>query len=324
MSNKELVSVIMPTYNRADKVTTAIESVFKQHYEPVELIVVDDGSTDNTKEILKKYPQAKYIWQKNAGQASARNTGLKNANGSIIASLDSDDYWQPEFLSHCIKKLQDENLDFVFANWKQQMPDGQYSDFLSGDIFLRPYSKNGKDNWFNLNDEELRELYLRACPSPSSAGVIRRSSIVSGWNEQMRIGDDWCLYLDMVLSKKCKAAFTMEQLWDKQINANNIYNGRNWNEVLELLYIKDQKEFMERYEKLLTKDELKIITRRYIRGLVELAKHNIFREHDLVGSLRLMRESAIVNPFFTLLAIPDVLRQGVGWHIKELTIKAKK
>jgi hypothetical protein len=184
--------------------------------------------------------------------------------------------------------------------------------------------KNGKDNWFNLNDAELRNLYLRACPSPSSSGLIRKSSIVSGWNEQIRIGDDWCLYLDMVLSKKCNAAFTIEQLWNKQIDANNIYDGRTWNEVLELLFIKDMKEFLGRYEKLLAKKELSIITRRYIRGLVELAKHNAFRDRDFPRSLRLMKQSVMVNPFFTLMAIPDVLTRGVNRHIKEFRKKALK
>jgi glycosyltransferase involved in cell wall biosynthesis len=322
MSNKELVSVIIPTYNRADKISTAVESVIRQNYEPIELIIVDDGSLDNTRDVLKKYQQAKYIWQPNAGQASARNKGLQNSKGFFIASLDSDDYWEPLFLERCISKLQSENLDFVFANWKQQWPDGRCTDFLSGDPFLKPYVKNEKNNWFHLNEEELRKLYLRACPSPSSSGVIRRSSIISGWNEQIRIGDDWCFYLDMVLSKKCSAAFTMEQLWSKQINANNIYDGRNWSEVLELLFIKDMKQFMQRYERLLTKNELRIITRKYIRGLVELAKHHIFREHDLPGSFRLMKQSAMVNPFFTLLAIPNVLAQGVNRHIKEFKNKS--
>jgi glycosyltransferase involved in cell wall biosynthesis len=324
MSNRELVSVIIPTYNRANKISTAIESVIKQRHEPIQLIVVDDGSEDNTKEVLKGYPQAQYILQAHAGQAAARNNGLRNAKGMFIASLDSDDYWEPDFIEHCLAKLQKDNLDFVFANWKQQWPDGKSSDFLLGDTFLKPYIRNGKDNWFNLNNTDLRNLYLRACPSPSSSGIIRKSSIVYGWNEQMKIGDDWCLYLDMVLSKKCAAAFTMEQLWSKQINANNIYDGRSRNEVLELLYIQDMQEFLQRYERLLTKDELKIITRRYIRGLVELAKHNAFRDLNLRESFKLMKQSSMINPYFTLLTIPDVLTDGVSRRIKEFRNKPSK
>jgi glycosyltransferase involved in cell wall biosynthesis len=298
--------------------------VLRQNYEPIQLIVIDDGSNDNTEEILKKYPKAQYIKQVNAGQASARNTGLKNAKGTLIASLDSDDYWQPNFIEHCVTKLVKDNLDFVFANWTQEFNDEPSKDFLSGDTFLKRYMKKGKNNWFTLNDVQLRSLYLRACPSPSSSGLIRKSSIVSGWNEQIKIGDDWCLYLDMILSKKCSAAFTMDQLWNKQINANNIYDGRQWNEVLDLLYIKDMKIFIGRYERLLAKKELAIIKRKYIRGLVELAKHNAFRNHDFPKSLNLMKQSARVNPLFTLLAIPHVLTRGVTRHIKEFGKKTSK
>jgi glycosyltransferase involved in cell wall biosynthesis len=324
MSNKELVSVIIPTYNRAAKLSTAIESVISQQYEPIQLIVVDDGSDDNTKEVLNKYPQAEYVLQVHAGQAAARNNGLKHAKGSLIASLDSDDRWSPDFIARCFAKLQEENLDFVFANWKQEWPDGKSSDFLSGDTFLKPYIKNGKDNWFNLNDAQLRDLYLRACPSPSSSGLIRKSSIVYGWNEQMKIGDDWCLYLDMVLSKKCRAAFTMQQLWSKQINANNIYDGRKRSEVLELLYIKDMQEFMQRCEQLLAKHELRIITRTYVRGLVELAKHYALRDRNLGESFRLMKQSVRINPYFTLLTIPVVLTDGVNRRIKEFRNKSSE
>jgi glycosyltransferase involved in cell wall biosynthesis len=321
MSTKDLVSVIIPTYNRADKIRTAVESAINQSYRPVELIVVDDGSSDNTKEVLKNYSEVHYIWQTNRGQAAARNFGLRNATGEFIASLDSDDSWNVDFIEICLAKLKKDNLDFVFANWKQQLPNGQTTDFLSGDTFLRPHMKNSKDNWFNLNDTELRRLYLRACPSPSSSGVIRRSSIVSGWNEQINIGDDWCLYLDMILSKKCAAAFTMDQLWNKQINANNIYDGRSRDEVLQLLYINDMQEFLLRYQQLLTKGELSIITKRYIRGLVELAKHNAIRDFNFSECFKLMRQSARVNPFFTLLTIPDVLAQGLNRHIKKFRKK---
>ncbi len=321
MSSKELVSVIIPTYNRADKIGTAIESVISQVYTPVQLIIVDDGSADHTKEVLKNYPQAEYVLQPHAGQAAARNNGLQHAKGLFIASLDSDDHWNPDFISRCMTKLQEDDLDFVFANWKQQLPDGRSSDFLSGDTFLRPYMKNEQNHWFDLNDTQLRSLYIKACPSPSSSGMIRKSSIVHGWNDKMKIADDWCLYLDMVLSKKCRAAFTMDQLWSKQINDNNIYDGRSRHEVLELLYIKDMEEFLQRYNALITKEELHIITRRYVRGLVELAKHKAFRDLDLRGSLRLMKQSARVNPYFTLQTIPAVLTDGLSRRIKEFRDK---
>ena len=88
------LSVVIPTFNRAKLLQRALESVFSQTVLPYEVIVVDDGSTDNTKEIVKNFP-ATYLYQKNKGVSSARNLGIKNSSGDVIAFLDSDDEWLP-------------------------------------------------------------------------------------------------------------------------------------------------------------------------------------------------------------------------------------
>jgi glycosyltransferase involved in cell wall biosynthesis len=95
-----LVSIIIPTYNRAWSIQRAIDSVLRQDYTHFELIVVDDGSTDDTPGILSSYGDALKIFaQKNSGVSAARNRGILNATGSLIAFLDSDDYWLPKKLS---------------------------------------------------------------------------------------------------------------------------------------------------------------------------------------------------------------------------------
>ena len=89
------ISVIIPTYNNAHFVGEAIESVLDQTYRDVEIIVVDDGSLDNTKEVLDTYiknGQINYIYQKNMGPGAARNTGCNHAKGTYIAFLDSDEH----------------------------------------------------------------------------------------------------------------------------------------------------------------------------------------------------------------------------------------
>lgn len=93
------VSVVIPTYNRARYVTEAIDSVLAQTVPPDEIIVVDDGSTDNTQDVLKRFgDRIKYIRQDNAGPGIARNTGIKSSKNEYIAFLDSDDLWEPNRL----------------------------------------------------------------------------------------------------------------------------------------------------------------------------------------------------------------------------------
>jgi glycosyltransferase involved in cell wall biosynthesis len=99
--DKPLVSVIVPAYNRAHTVSETIDSVLQQTYPNVEVIVVDDGSKDNTQEILRAYgARIRNIRQDNAGQMVARNRGIQEARGEIITFLDSDDLWLP----HCVER----------------------------------------------------------------------------------------------------------------------------------------------------------------------------------------------------------------------------
>ena len=95
--NSHAISTIIPTYNRAQLITRAINSVLPQMEPEDELIVVDDGSTDNTREIVAKYgDRVKYIKTKNGGCGAARNRGVQEATGPLVAFLDSDDEWMPD------------------------------------------------------------------------------------------------------------------------------------------------------------------------------------------------------------------------------------
>jgi glycosyltransferase involved in cell wall biosynthesis len=104
--NQPLVSVIIPAYNRAHTVSETIDSVLQQTYPMVEVIVVDDGSTDGTQEILRGYgTRIRATRQENAGQMAARNCGIRAARGEIITFLDSDDVWLPQCLERHIQVL---------------------------------------------------------------------------------------------------------------------------------------------------------------------------------------------------------------------------
>ena len=93
-----LVSVIIPVYNGARFLRAALESVFAQTYRPIEVIVVDDGSRDDSGAIAQSFPEVRYLRQENQGVAAARNNGIEIARGEFFAFLDQDDLWTPDKL----------------------------------------------------------------------------------------------------------------------------------------------------------------------------------------------------------------------------------
>ena len=94
----KLISAIIPAYNAEKYLSQAIDSVLAQTYRPIEIVVTDDGSTDFTAAIARSYPEVRNVHQSNQGPPVARNTGLRNSTGEMIAFLDADDYWPPHYL----------------------------------------------------------------------------------------------------------------------------------------------------------------------------------------------------------------------------------
>ena len=108
------ISVIIPTFNRSKTIFRAIDSILKQTYKPYEIIVVDDGSTDGTKNlVINKYPSIKYFYQSNNGVSKARNKGVHESKGEWIAFLDSDDEWLPKKLQEQKKNLEQNPTTFI-------------------------------------------------------------------------------------------------------------------------------------------------------------------------------------------------------------------
>lgn len=111
MVNRELVSVVIPTFNRAFTLKRTLESVLCQSYRQFEIVVVDDGSTDKTEEIAQRVADSRLRWvrhDKNLGAAAARNTGIKAARGNWVAFLDSDDEWLPTKLEAQLRAMEKE------------------------------------------------------------------------------------------------------------------------------------------------------------------------------------------------------------------------
>ena len=111
-----LFSIIIPTYNRAHLLSIAIQSVLDQTFDDWELIVVDDGSTDDTKKVVEKFERegVRYVYQENKELSAARNTGIRAAFGSYICFLDDDDYYLPTHLFELSKEILKKNQPIAF------------------------------------------------------------------------------------------------------------------------------------------------------------------------------------------------------------------
>lgn len=133
-----MVSVVIPAYNRANIIRAAVESVLNQTYKDLELIVVDDGSSDDTKKVLDQINDSRlrYVYQNNAGACAARNYGIELARGEYIAFHDSDDRWLPTKLEKQMAIFEKYNADIVFCklNYRQS----------NGNIVIQPtYIREG-------------------------------------------------------------------------------------------------------------------------------------------------------------------------------------
>ena len=195
----ELVSAIITTHNRCDDLKKAIESVLKQTYANLELIVVDDASTDNTSIMCKQYENIKYIRidkEHSKGGNHARNQGILNAKGNYIAFLDDDDIWLPEKIEKQILLFDDENVGMVYSDIQVEtgVPwlDYKVTCKFDGDILAN------------------KEYWKPICVT--SAVLIKKEvfSQVGMFDEQLRYWQEYELTLRII--KKYKTALVREPL----------------------------------------------------------------------------------------------------------------
>ena len=142
---RPLVSVVIPAYNAEGYLAATIESVLAQTYRPLEVLVIDDGSSDGTVALARSFGDpVRVIEQENKGPAGARNTGFAEARGDIIALLDADDLWMPERLTACVDLLQsDPTLGFVTTDAYLIEEDTPTERRYYGDYQRYPFPERG-------------------------------------------------------------------------------------------------------------------------------------------------------------------------------------
>ena len=198
------VSVIIPTYNRKDLVQLTIDSALAQTFADREIIVVDDGSTDNTGEALRaRYDiRIRYEYQTNQGESAARNRALQLAQGEFIALLDSDDLWLPDKLEKEVARLDAEpQAGMVFCEaWLIDAQGKRLGDQPEG-------------SRVTPDDLSLEKMVLVNQIGGPSTTLIRRSTLdaVGGFDAQIHFGEDWDVWLQMLV-RRYPIAFIPEPL----------------------------------------------------------------------------------------------------------------
>jgi glycosyltransferase involved in cell wall biosynthesis len=195
MSRDPLVSVVIPTYNRAGVICQTIDNVFEQTYRNFELIIVDDGSTDDTQCKLRQYgDRLRVVTQSNAGAADARNHGARVARGEIIAFQDSDDLWKPTKLERQVALLEtDRSIPCCLCNVVLRMVNDK--EFTSFDLSLI-YPRHEEGIWLNVLEVLATRFVLF-----NQAAAIRREAFerVGGFDPSLKYLEDYDLPLRLAL-----------------------------------------------------------------------------------------------------------------------------
>ncbi len=197
---EKLVSVIIPTYNRADLVLRAVESVCKQSYSNLEIIVVDDNSKDDTQavihEMAKKDDRIIYLHNSNnMDGGGSRNVGIENANGDIVAFLDSDDVWYKNRISNQIELFQDSDVVATYCNYNMV-------EFETGKVIVNN-SRAGK--------HQVNDIYFGNYLGTTSCLMARKDILlqIGMFDARLNSCQDWDLYIRLIQSGKI--------VWEKEI-----------------------------------------------------------------------------------------------------------
>lgn len=234
MVQKKLVSVVIPTYNRQDSVIRAVKSVLAQTYKPLEVIIVDDCSTDNTVEMVKTAFESNssvvfYRQEKNSGACAARNKGVQISKGEYVAFLDSDDEYLPEKLSKQIALLNMRNADLCATDY----------------IRIDKQKKKTIVPTFKPDDEDFfsKLLYLNQVTTGTLIGK-RQCFVDTPFDESLPRYQDWDIVIR--LAQKYHFCFLKEQTIVQYFQPVSITNSTSHHKTfmaLSIIYEKNREAY---------------------------------------------------------------------------------
>jgi len=272
------VSVIIHTYNNEKFIAETVESVLNQTYKDYEIIVVDDGSVDGTREALMPYMQKiRYHYKENGGIASAKNAGINLSQSELVAFLDHDDLWVPDKLQlqmECFKE--NPLLGLVYA---------KYTSFRDGKE-LRTKPEKGYSGWI------FKELLAKSFIQTSTVVVKKKClNAVGPYDESFSLGDEYDMFLR--ISKKFQCGFVNKGLTRYRVHDTNASNNDFLfdNENLGV-YKKIYNNFTD-----LDTEEKKILRKRIARYSMKVAE-GLNSQGKLEESKKYQKEALRYLPFY--------------------------
>lgn len=277
-----LVSVVIPVYNGEKYLEKTVESILKQDYQNIELILVDDGSSDNSAEIIRKLEgedsRIKPFYNQNGGVAKARNFGIAQSNAEFIAFCDQDDLWLPTKLTKQIPLFEKPTVGLVYC--------GAIADYLD-------YNKQSKPSFDNKHKGQVFDKLVQLNMLTCCTAVVRKNYLqqVDGFDDDRALMgvDDWHLWLKLAMV--CEFDFVAEHL------AIHVFHGNNYSlydekmHEAEIVCLNKIEHIAKRYVK--TADWPLIKQRLHIRyaksyiysGLFNLAGDTFIRAHSSKSSI---------------------------------------
>jgi glycosyltransferase involved in cell wall biosynthesis len=268
MNSPILFSVIMPTYNRAGLIGKAIESVINQKYNNWELLIVDDGSVDNTKEVINAFSDDRvfYIYQENQERSAARNNGIAQAKGDFMCFLDSDDYYLPEFLSEFERLIKEHNYNdaFYFCNTLRETSNGVIEKSV------------GADETFNLNYDFLLTNTI-GTPRVCLPAEIAKNNL---FDLTIKNGEDFELWMRLINDLEIKYNNVYTQVFldheDRSINDGFVKQAESAIELRIDVATKYQSKFTKKaYKYFLNQNNLKLARTYFKTNKLDCIKYSI-------------------------------------------------
>lgn len=186
------ITIVIPAYNAEKYLEAALDSCVAQTYKDIEVLVVNDGSTDTTADIIdnysKKYPYIKSVYQENKGLVEARKTGARNTKTEYLIFLDADDYLEPDAVGNLVKGFENSRADFIFSNF--------YTEKENGDLLF--LSDNAFDE--GLSPEGVLKVVLRKKVFPPIWGRLMKTELFLKTNtpSELTIGEDASALLQII------------------------------------------------------------------------------------------------------------------------------